>query len=87
MNELMIDETAADLAADLIDAEISKCVSNKDVDPDYVDKLRQVQIALDNATKVIIVRPVDYEGEPQCGNVYQFPTPDEYDVDYSDFVA
>jgi len=85
MNEWMIEEQDADLVADLIDAEIKNAIKHADRDPDYIDRLEKVRIALDNATKVIIVRPVDDDGEPEGGNVYQFPTPDEFDVGYGDY--
>ena len=86
MNEWMITQEAADLVTDLIDAEIRSAIKHADKEPEYVDALETVRIALDNATKIIIMRPVDDEGEPEGGNVYQFPTPDEFDVDYGDYV-
>ena len=76
MNEWMIDESAADLVSDLVDAEIVSCIKYGEKDMGYIEKLEMVRIALDNANTVIIMRPSD---EPHdARNVVQFPTPDEY---------
>lgn len=80
----MIDEQDADLVADLIDAEIKNAIKHADRDPDYIDRLEKVLIALDNANTVIIMRSVDDDGEPQGGNVYQFPaSEDEWFIPYT----